>query len=106
MKNRSREEFYTLLSAGDNWYEAEGSCEVILDDTNEVAIWLQLPNSRQAKVETLTLSDLPERKNRTTRLRIFAKPISDEQVRVQIKDLGFGEIVKSSDMSWEYLMSV
>lgn len=106
VKNRSREEFYTLLSAGDNWYEAEGSCEVILDDTNEVAIWLQLPNSRQAKVETLTLSDLPERKSRTTRLRISAKPISDEQVRVQIKDLGFGEIVKSSDMSWEYLMSV
>lgn len=102
VKNRSVEEFCTLLSAGDNWYEAEGSCEVILDDTNEVAVWLQLPNSRQAKVETLTLSDLPERENRTTRLRVTARPLSDLQVRIQIKDLGFGEIVKSSEMSWEY----
>jgi len=102
VKNRGREEFCTLLSAGDNWYEAEGSCEIIMDDTKEVAIWLQAPNSRQAKVETLTLSDLPERANRTTRLRVSARPLSDAKVQILIKDLGFGEIVKSSDMSWEY----
>jgi len=106
VKNRGKEEFCTLLSAGDNWYEAEGSCEVILDTTKEVAIWLQLPNSRQAKVETLALSDLPERENKTTRLRITAKPVSDSKVKILIKDLGFGEIVKSSDMSWEYNMSI
>ncbi len=104
VKNRGKEEFCTLISAGANWYETEGSCEVILDDTNDVAIWLQRPNSRHAKVETLTLSDLPKRENRTTRLRITAKPISDTKVRVWIKDLGFGEIVKSSEMSWEYIM--
>ena len=102
VKNRGREEFCTLLSAGDNWYEAEGSCEIIMDDTKEVTIWLQAPNSRQAKVETLTLSDLPERTNRTTRLRVSAKPLPDAKVQILIKDLGFGEIVKSSDMSWEY----
>lgn len=102
VKNRGREEFCTLLSAGDNWYEAEGSCEVVMDDTKEVSIWLQAPNNRQAKVETLTLSDLPDRENRTTRIRVSAKPLSDSKVRIWIKDLGFGEIVKSSDMSWEY----
>lgn len=106
VKNHGREEFFTLLSAGDNWYEAEGGCELILDDTREIAIWLQLPNSREAKVEKLALSDLPERENRTTRLRITAKPITDAKVKIQIKDLGFGEIVKSSDMSWEYIMSL
>ena len=105
VRNRGTEEFYTLISAGDNWYEAKGCCEVILDATKEVAIWLQLPNSRQAKVETLTLSDLPDRENRTTRLRIEAEPLSDATVKIRIKDLGFGEIVKSSDMIWEYTMS-
>lgn len=104
IRNRGREEFCTLLSAGASWFESEGSCDVILDDTNEVAIWLQRPNCRQAKVETLTLSDLPERENRTTRLRITAKPLSDVKVSILIKDLGFGEIVKGSDMSWEYIM--
>ena len=104
VKNRGREEFCTLVNAGESWFEAGSSCDVILDNTAEVAVWLQRPNSRQAKVETLALSDLPERENRTTRLRITAKPLSDVKVLVSIKDLGFGEIVKGSDMSWEYIM--
>ncbi|MBR5126817.1 MAG: hypothetical protein IKU69_00130 [Roseburia sp.] len=105
VRNCGKEEFYTLLSAGDNRYEAGGSCEVIADDTNEVAVWMQLPNSREAKVEVLTLSDLPERENRTTRLQIVANPVSDIEVCIQIKDMGFGEIVKSSNLTWEYIMS-
>lgn len=106
VKSYAGEEFYTLLEAGQNWYDAFGQCEVILDDTKEVAIWLQLPNSKDAKVEKLTLADLPERENKTTRLQIIATPLSDTQVQIQIKDLGFGEIAKSSGLSWEYNMSV
>ena len=52
------------------------------------------------------LSDLPERKPKTTRLRISAKPVSDSKVKIKIRDLGFGEIVKSSDLTWEYTMSL
>ena len=106
VKNRGKKEFLTLLSAGDNWYEASGECEVILDDTNEIAIWLQLPDSKTANVEKLTLSDLPERENKTTRLRISAKPLSDRQVKIEMKDLGFGEIAKCKEQHWEYIMSV
>lgn len=106
VRNRGREEFCTLLSAGEHWYDAAGSCEIIMNETNEVTIWLQSPNSRQARVETLTLSDLPEREERTTRLRISAKALSDSKVHITIKDLGFGEIAKSSDMSWDYTIAL
>lgn len=102
--NKGNMEFYTLLSAGDNWYEAIGTCEVILDGTPEISFWLQPPNRREAKIERLELSDLPKRPNRTTRLRITAKPLSDTKVQIQIKDLGFGEIFKSSEKVWEYVM--
>lgn len=103
--NQGAIEFYTLLSAGDNWYETVGECEVILDGTPEIAFWLQSPNSRDAKIEKLELSDLPKRPNKATRLRIVAKPVSDVKVQIQIRDLGFGEIFKSSDKVWEYVMS-
>lgn len=102
--NKGNMEFFTLISAGDNWYETVGTCEVILDGTPEIAFWLQAPNSRDAKIERLELSDLPKRPNRTTRLRITAKPLSDTKVQIQIKDMGFGEIFKSSDKIWEYVM--
>lgn len=103
--NRGKLEFFTLISAGDNWYETLGECEVILDGTPEIDFWLQPPNSREAKIEKLELADLPERPNKTSRLRITAKPLSDAKVQIQIKDLGFGELFKGSDKVWEYIMS-
>ena len=105
VRNRDKTEFYTLISAGDNWYETIGECEVILDGPPEIDFWLQLPEGREAKVEKLQLVDLPERTNKTTRLRIVAKPLSDRRVQVQIKDMGFGELFKSSEKVWEYVMS-
>lgn len=106
VSNRRNMEFLTLISAGVNWYEAEGSCEVILDGTPEIDFWLQSPHSREAKVEKLKLADLPERKNKTTKLRIMAKSVSDTKVQIKIRDMGFGEIVKSSEKTWEYIMSL
>lgn len=106
LQNRENLEFYSLISAGDNWYETTGECEVILTGTPEVDFWLQLPNSREAKIEKLELADLPKRSDKATRLKILASPLSDTRVQIQILDLGFGEIFKSSGKSWEYIMSL
>lgn len=102
--NRGTTEFFTLISAGDNWYDTVGECEVILDGSPEIDFWLQPPNTKEARVEKLELSDLPKRPPRTTRLRITAKPLSDVRVQILIRDLGFGEFFKSSDKIWEYVM--
>ena len=56
------------------------------------------------QVEKLKLLDLPERPDKATRLRITAKPVSDTKVWIQIRDLGFGELFKSSDKVWDYRM--
>ena len=98
-------EFYTLIRAGVSWYEAKGSCEVLLDGSPELSFWLQPPESRHAKVACLELSDLPKRPNRTTRLRISAKALSDDRVQLRIRDLGFGEIFPGSGKVWEYVTS-
>lgn len=36
VRNMGKAEFYTLISAGDNWYETQGMCEVILAGTPEI----------------------------------------------------------------------
>ncbi|MCR5546198.1 MAG: hypothetical protein K6F30_06940 [Lachnospiraceae bacterium] len=99
-------QFISLLDAGDNWFESEFSCEVILDGTKEIEFWIQRPEKRQATVEVLELNDLPDRENRTTRLRITAKPISDKDIKIIIRDLGFGDIVPSSNKVWEHELSI
>lgn len=106
IRNRGNEEFYTLISAGRNWFEAKGDCEVILSGNGEIDFWKQLPNSRDAVVETLELTDLPQRPDRTTRLRITATAVSDEKIEVWIRDLGFGEIYRATDKAWKYTMNM
>lgn len=106
IKNRGNLEFYNLISAGKNWFEARGECEVILAGSPEIDFWKQLPNSREAKIETLELTDLPKRPDRTTRLRIIAVPVADDKVEIEIRDLGFGEIYRSTEKTWKYTMSM
>lgn len=98
--------FFTLIDAGESWYDAKGECEVILDGEPEIEFYIQRPDSREAHTDVLELADMPKRENRTTRLRIEASPISDVAVSIVITDLGFGEISPSSGKSWEHTISI
>jgi len=98
--------FHTLITAGKNWFETKGQCEIILSGTPEIDFWKQLPNSREAVIETLELTDLPQRPDKTTRLRITVTPVADDKVEVEIKDLGFGEIFRATDKVWKYTMTM
>lgn len=106
VRDRGDLAFYTLISAGKNWFESKGECEIILAGEPEIDFWKQFPNSREAIIETLELTDLPSRPERTTRLRVTATPLSDEKIEVLIKDLGFGEIYRSTDKIWKYIMTM
>jgi hypothetical protein len=106
VKNQGNLEFFNLISAGKNWFETRGECEVILGGSSEVELWKQLPNSRTASIETLELTDIPARPDRTTRLRITASPVADDKVEIVIRDLGFGELFRSTDKTWRYTMSI
>lgn len=104
VKDKGKLAFYSLISAGENWYDAKGECEILLSGTPEIDFWIQAADSREARIDTLELTDLPKRPDKMTRLRITAKPLTDHKVKVVIRDLGFGEIYKSSDKTWEYVM--
>lgn len=97
--------FFTLIDAGESWYDAKGECEVILDGEPELEFFIQRPESREAHTDVLELTDMPRRENRTSRLRIEARPISDVAVAITITDLGFGEISPSSGKSWEHTIT-
>ncbi len=78
---------------------------MILSGKPSIDLYLQPPKSREAVVKTLDLDGFPDRKDKMSRLRITAKPVSADKVSFTIRDMGFGELVKSSDKVWEYEMS-
>lgn len=96
--------FYNLVSAGRNWFEAGGVCEVLLNGETGISFWKQLPYSSAAEIETLELSDIPQRPARATRLRIKADPVANDRIQITIEDLGFGEFFRSSNKTWTYTM--
>ena len=98
--------FYTLISAGKNWFETKGECDVILAGNAEIDFWKQLPSSREAMIEKIALTDFPKRPDRTTRIHILATPIANDKIEVEIRDLGFGEIFKSTNKVWKYIITM
>lgn len=100
--NRGKREFCTLLAAGENRYEAEGSCEVILDKQAELEIWLQEPQQEKAYLHVIELTDLPNRPPKTSRLRVQARSTEEKKIDIVIQDLGFGELYPSSGQTWTH----
>lgn len=95
-----------ILTAGSKWYETQGFCEVILSGSPTIDLWIQRPESREADIRTLELSDFPLRKERTTRIRLEILPKSKDEVVVSVKDLGFGEIYPGTSKTWDYTMEL
>lgn len=106
VSDRNEMKFVTLINAGESWFNETGECEVVLDGSSEVTFWVQKPDRRDASLRVLELTDLPKRENRTTRLRIMAKALSDKKVEIEIHDLGFGEIVPSSNKVWYHTVEL
>lgn len=99
-------EMFDLVSAGKKWYHKRTECEVILPGGSELELWKKVPAAKEPEIETVELTDLPVRPERTTRLHILAYPVSDTRVDLEIKDLGFGEFFRSSGKTWHDTISL
>lgn len=93
--------YYPLLEAGNNWYESKASCELILDNTEELVFVVGTMGEPEKKRMGMLLTGLPDRPNRTTRLLVNLQYISRKECRITVKDLGFGEMFPSSGKVWE-----
>ncbi len=100
MRISGKEKFYPLISAGINWYEAHRSCEFIPDGEREIRITSRPMAEGETVVHRLRLTGLPPRPNRATRLRMTVYFSSPSCCIVEVEDLGFGELYRSSRMTW------
>ena len=60
------------------------------------------PDSKNDRIVSLQLTDLPLRPPKATRLLIEALPGDKKQVIIRITDLGFGAWYATSGKIWEY----
>ncbi|MBR3275281.1 MAG: hypothetical protein IKG08_01530 [Eubacterium sp.] len=92
--------YVPLVSAGSHWYEAEGSCEMILDEPGRVVFRVDsLEKNKHSDLE-MQLAGFPERPRKTTRLRITAHYENARECIVTVEDLGFGELFPATGRKW------
>ena len=98
--------YVTLIEGGESRFEASGECECLIKDTETVCVWMKHLLTGEEKKEELSMTGFMEGQSGVSRIRIEAKAVSDREVQVKIRDLGFGEITKCSEQSWEYRVSL
>ena len=106
MQIRGRASSYMLISAGVNWFEADHTCEFIVEDTNEIVIYGKSMLGGEPESYSIVLKGLPERKDRTVRLWLQAKYVAQNRCKITIRDLGFGEFYPPSGRVWESILEV
>ena len=95
-----RKEYFGIISAGVNWFEAKGSCEFLLDKEESIELCIQTIDRSETRQIRVPLDGLPKRPNKTTRLRLSITFTGVRECRIDVKDCGFGEWFPASDFTW------
>lgn len=106
VKKQGVEVYQALMDAGVNWYEVGSSIDVILEEGNEIPIEKTPLTGMDPSITTIVLEGLPARPKGTTRIRLLLDMTDENTVRVQVRDMGFGELFPSTNMHWEETFSV
>ena len=100
VQRNGKKEYFGIISAGVNWFEARGGCELLLDGENSVELCIQSIDRSDAKRIRIPLEGLPERPNKTTRIRLDIEFTGVRECKIDVKDCGFGEWFPATDFTW------
>lgn len=106
VEKRGEDSYLALLDAGKNWFEAKRECEVILNRGNKLSLVITPLTGKNPEVVDITLSDLPKRPARCTRLHVEVSMLSESRMQVLVRDMGFGELFPASNIEWKEEVNV
>lgn len=98
---RGSDAYLALLNAGTNWYDAKKKCDFLLEEEDSFSLRITPVDGRKIKEVSVTLTGLPKRPARTTRIRLEIEMTSVETVKLSMEDLGFGEFYPATHRLWE-----
>ena len=96
-----QEIYHPLLSAGVNWYEANGETEFMLGEDQEIRIRVENYFTKDIRYSVIRADAIPKRPDRCTRMRLKVSMKDASTVHCEAIDLGFGEIFRTAGDSLE-----
>lgn len=95
-----------MIEAGDIWYEAGKSIEVIPEGVPELDVVLKNILTKDVVRHKLVLDHVPERPDKMTRLRIQVTCKDKDNALIEVTDLGFGEFYPQSGNSTTLTLAI
>ena len=98
---KEKEEYYPILDAGVNWFDANKEWELLLEDSAELHFLITPLNKGERQDVILKLEGIPARPEGFSRVRVGLLFDASNRCTIRVKDLGFGEYFKSSGLEWK-----
>ena len=94
--DRGKDKILRLVRPGINWFGVNCSYNLIVDDTEELEIFLSPVDTVEKQVVRVSLKDFPKRPRRTTLITLNISFTSDRRCHLMVIDKGLGEFFASS----------
>ncbi|MBQ8325481.1 MAG: hypothetical protein IJX86_00290 [Lachnospiraceae bacterium] len=100
---QGKDVYFPVMDAGMNWYDAKKEWDMIMDtkEDRNLSFLLTPLNGRDRKEKVISLANMPERPDGTTRIRVSVEFTSEAKFTVTVRDMGFGEFFPSSGLEWK-----
>lgn len=98
--------YFALLDAGTSWYEAKKQCEFILESGNSFSLLVTPLTGKESKEVEVILDNLPKRDERASKISMTISMRSENEVFIELQDMGFGEIYPASGKVWQEEFSI
>jgi hypothetical protein len=95
-----------FVPAGSSWNKTDISFDIIPDKEDELSIVVENVVTHEKKVHLLTLNNIDRRPQRMTRFNLRIRFAGSNDCIITMKDMGFGDIIPSSNMVWERLVKI
>lgn len=106
MRIGGEETWYPLVSWGSHWYESDRQCEVLMEDTDDIDLYIESLVSEKVRVETIQFKGLQVRKNYSLRMRISTLFSNERTCQIIFEDIGFGEFYPSTGFRTEKVIEL
>ena len=99
-----KEEYIAVADAGENWYDSGVKYDFVLGNSRSVPLLLTPLDGKGAETIEVELSGLPDRPAKASRLRLTVSFESENRMKIEVEDLGFGEFFPSTGKKWEKIL--
>ncbi|MCR4745381.1 MAG: hypothetical protein K5894_09165 [Lachnospiraceae bacterium] len=101
-----REGIVPLVSAGISWYDVDASAEFMLSSDRRIELLIQGDEDEGERNALIRCDWIPERPERASRILLHLSCPVKNQLKVEITDLGFGEIFRSTGLTKEEIVNL